>query len=112
MALGTYGDALRALGYPALAEKVVAEAVHLTQGRDADLNHRYVTLLIELGHNEKALDVIRMAIQAGREDASLVSSFRTCYVAIHGSARGLEEELHRIRIPVVAGAGQSGSSQD
>ena len=40
IALGTYGDALRALGYLTLAEKVYGEAVELTHGKDPDLNRR------------------------------------------------------------------------
>ena len=98
MALGTYGDALRALGYPALAEKVVAEAVHLTQGRDADLNHRYVTLLVELGHHEKALEAAGNALRAGRSDRRLLTLSRQSYSVVHGSIQGFEEELARLRV--------------
>lgn len=99
MALGTYGDALRALGSPALAEKVYAEAVHLTQANDADLNRRYVSLLVELGHNEKALEAAGTAIRAGRSDRHMLALFRQSYAAVHGSIQGIDEEFARMRPP-------------
>ena len=54
LALRIYGRTLVRLGYPALAEKVYAEAFELLGGKDPDTNDAYVAVLKQLGHTEKA----------------------------------------------------------
>lgn len=57
LALRTYGRTLVHLGYPAVAEKVYAEAFELLEARDHDVNAAYATVLKELGRTEKLRQV-------------------------------------------------------
>ncbi len=53
LALRVYGQSLVRLGFPAIAEKVYAEAFDLLGARDADVNAAYVAVLKDLGHDDK-----------------------------------------------------------
>ncbi|MCU0453356.1 MAG: hypothetical protein MUE68_06830 [Bacteroidetes bacterium] len=59
LALRTYARSLVKLGYPALAEKVYAEAFELLDGRDPDVRSEYVAVLRSLEKQSKAEEIER-----------------------------------------------------
>lgn len=75
------------------AYKYVKEAHDSSKTVDASINANYAKILIQLGKNREAFDIIDEAIKAGMANQSMKDDLKILYVKVKGSNTGYEEYL-------------------
>ena len=91
--LDTYGFGLFKLGRTQEAEGAYEEAYNLTRGIQADVNERLVECYVRDGKFEKAMEISAECIRKGASTDKLVEHYKTAYLKVKGSDKGLIEVL-------------------
>ncbi len=89
-AFDTYAYGLYQLGRLEEARDAYAEAFALTKGSNPDINQRYVECCLELGDNERALDIVRETIEGGKSSDALLKLGKKAFAAVKGSDKGYD----------------------
>ncbi len=93
MILDTYALGLSKLGKQTEAATAYAEVYALGGNEDAEITQRYLDCLVKAGMHAEALKVSRDAIVQGKETPAMIAVFRSSYVKVNGSDKGLEPAL-------------------
>jgi thiol-disulfide isomerase/thioredoxin len=75
------------------AEKLMKEAVKVTQGKEPDINELYVRILIDSGNNKTAIEEIEKYIKNGNGTAGIKKLLKEAYTKDKGSDAGFEQYL-------------------
>ncbi|NOY05746.1 MAG: redoxin domain-containing protein [Chlorobi bacterium] len=89
-ALDTYAYGLYQLGRREEARDAYAEAFALTKGNNPDINQRYVECCLELGDTERALGVVREAIESGNSSDALLKLGKKAFAAVNDTEKGFD----------------------
>jgi thiol-disulfide isomerase/thioredoxin len=79
------------------AESAYAEAVKLTEGKQSDINERYVEACVANGNYRKAMDVASGFIQKGLLSDKLLEGYKTAYVKVKGSEKGFDDVVNKAK---------------
>jgi len=97
MILDTYALGLSKLGKQTEAVPAYAEVYALGGNEDAEITQRYLDCLVKAGMHSEALKVSRDAIAQGKETPAAVEVFRSSYLKVNESDKGLEPALTEAR---------------
>ncbi len=100
-ALDTYAYGLHQLGRLQEALDAYAEAFALTDGNNPDINRRYVECSLEAGDNERALDVVREALEHGNSNDALLKLGKKAFAALNSSGKGFDAFVAEARAKAV-----------
>jgi thiol-disulfide isomerase/thioredoxin len=97
MITDTYAFGLFKLGKTKEAEDAYAEAVKLTEGKQDDINERYVDAIVANGGNKKVLKVCEDFVRKGMMSDKLLETYKTAYIASKGSEKGFDELVKKVK---------------
>lgn len=97
MIADTYAFGLFKMGQTKEAENAYAEAVQLTEGKQGDINDRYVESCIANGNYKKAMKVCEDFILKGTLSDKMLESYKTAYVKVKGSMKGFDDVVNKAK---------------
>ncbi|MCP5061195.1 MAG: redoxin family protein [Ignavibacteriae bacterium] len=93
--LDTYANLLKATNQKEKALSVFEEAVNVTNEEHPDINEGYTSMLVELGKNEKAKDVLQKLLDSGKSTDKMKSLYSQVFVGLGGSDADLNKYLSK-----------------
>jgi thiol-disulfide isomerase/thioredoxin len=100
--LDTYAFGVDKMGRLDEAERAYEEAYALTEGREAEINQRFVECYVKNGKYDKAMAVALECVQKGRSNDQLIGQYKKAYIKTKGSEAGFDELLAGIKDKAIA----------
>jgi len=97
MIADTYAFGLFKMGQTKEAENAYAEAVQLTEGKQAEINERYVESCIANGNYKKAMKVCEDFVLKGSLSDKMLESYKAAYVKVKGSDKGFDDVVNKAK---------------
>jgi thiol-disulfide isomerase/thioredoxin len=97
MIADTYAFGLFKMGQTKEAENAYAEAVQLTEGKQGDINDRYVESIVANGNYRKVMKVCEEFILKGTLSDKMLESYKTAYVKVKGSDKGFDDVVNKAK---------------
>lgn len=93
----TYALGLFRSGKTKESEVAYEEAVKLTEGKEADINARFVGACLTNRNYRKVMSVVSGFIKRGMITDKLLGAYRTAYTAVKGSDKGFDEVVAKAK---------------
>ena len=97
--LDTYGTVLDRQGKAEEAHTAFKEAVALQKGRDAEVNERFVGVLVQTKRHKEALAEGDEFIPQGKGTRRMKEDLRLAYIAVNGNEKGYDRYLASLEAP-------------
>ncbi|MFZ5516925.1 MAG: redoxin domain-containing protein [Candidatus Zhuqueibacterota bacterium] len=94
--LDTYATALYKLGQVKESIPLFEEAIQMTEKTNSDVNERYTSALMDLGHHENAFHFVEGLLKEGKGSAALEAMFKKAYTGWKGSEEGLDQAFSAV----------------
>jgi thiol-disulfide isomerase/thioredoxin len=93
MILDTYGAILVKRGRAEEAYPVLQESVRLLEGNTAEVNERYVSVLVQTNRHQEAMTEGDKFIPQGKGTPKMKEDLRKAYIAVNGNEKGYDRYL-------------------
>lgn len=97
MTTDTYAFGLFKLGKTKEAESAYEEAVNLTEGKQSDINDRYMEALVANGNYRKAMSVGADFLKKGVMSDKVIANYRTAFTHVKGSDKGFDNLIAKAK---------------
>jgi thiol-disulfide isomerase/thioredoxin len=97
--LDTYGTILDQQGKVEAAYEVFAEAVKQQKGQNAEVNERFVAVLVKTKRHKEALAEGDKFIPQGKGTREMKDALRLAYIAVNGNEKGYDRYLASLEAP-------------